>query len=51
MTKHSTDREMDAALEADAAYLEAMGQDPGPTLQDIFIDTPGWFEDDYEPSN
>lgn len=29
----------------------AKGQDPGPTFQDIFTDAPGWFEDDYEPSN
>lgn len=29
------DREMNAALAEDAAKLEAMGQDPGPTLEDL----------------
>src|SRR5574338_41969 len=33
--KHSTDPEMDAALRADAAYLEAMGADPGITLDEV----------------
>lgn len=32
---HSTDPVMDKALAQDAAYLVAMGQDPGPTLQDV----------------
>jgi hypothetical protein len=36
----STDTTMNAALEADAAYLEAMGQDPGPTLEDLEIERP-----------
>ena len=56
-SKHSTDPVLGAALAEDAAYLEAMGADAGPTLSDIFNfwdeprDTPGWFDDDYEPSN
>lgn len=37
---HSTDLEMNAALEADAAKLEAMGQDPGPTIEDLGRSTP-----------
>jgi hypothetical protein len=32
---HSTDPAMNAALEADAALLLALGGDPGPTLEDL----------------
>lgn len=32
---HSTDPVLDVALAKDAAYLVAMGQDPGPTLADV----------------
>ena len=32
---HSTDPEMDAALAADAAYLESMGASPSMTLRDL----------------
>lgn len=31
----STDPEMNAAMEADAAKLEAVGEDPGPELEDF----------------
>ena len=33
--RHSTDDVMNAALAEDAAYIEAMGQDPGMTLDDL----------------
>ena len=32
---HSTDPELNAALEADAAKLEAQGQNPGPEVEDF----------------
>lgn len=35
---HSTDPVMDAALQADAEWLAAMGQDAGPTLADLSDD-------------
>lgn len=35
--QHSTDPEMDRALNADAAYLNAMGADAGPTLSDLEV--------------
>lgn len=38
MTRHTTDSEMDRALAEDAAKLEEMGQDPGPTVEDIYED-------------
>lgn len=36
----STDPELDAALTKDAAYIEAMGGDSGPTLDDIWVSAP-----------
>jgi hypothetical protein len=40
--KYSTDLTMNAALQDDAAMLESMGQDAGPTLDDFN------FDDDYD---
>lgn len=37
---HSTDPAMDRALAQDAAYLAAVGQDPGPTLADVGLAPP-----------
>lgn len=37
MTRH-TDPEMNRALEEDAAKIEAMGGDPGPTFEELFGD-------------
>lgn len=38
MTRCTWDAELNAALEEDAAKLEAMGLDPGPTLEDLELD-------------
>ena len=35
---HSTDPELSAALDSDAAKLEAMGQDAGPEVEDFDFD-------------
>ncbi|WGM47696.1 hypothetical protein KOAAANKH_02578 [Brevundimonas sp. NIBR10] len=47
VARHSTDPVMDAALREDAAMLEAMGQDPGPTLDDLedAVRAEDWFHD------
>lgn len=46
----STDPELNAALQADAAKLEAMDQNPGPELEDFdFGDDDGLDEDGNIP--
>lgn len=37
LPQHSTDRELDKALQADAEYIRSMGGDPGPTLPQMGI--------------